>query len=237
MAEDAAASLTSEPQPATQKVWDAPVRLVHWLLVFFVAFSWWTAEEGQMDWHFWSGLTIVGLLVFRIYWGFAGPETARFSRFVKGPGAVLSHAGKLFGADYRAAFGHNPLGALSVVAILLALIAQVGLGLFASDTDGLYSGPLSPYVDYEVSKDAGDLHEDAFNILLILIGLHIAAILFYLVVKRINLIGPMLTGRRKAVNIEGPPSGIAPVPVWRFLIGIALAGLVVFLIVWVPTTR
>lgn len=226
------------PAPTqTQKVWDAPVRLVHWLLVFLVAFSWWTAEEGQMDWHFWSGLTIVGLLVFRIYWGFAGPETARFSRFVKGPGAVLAYAGKLFRTDYRAAFGHNPLGALSVVAILLALIAQVGLGLFASDTDGLYSGPLSAYVDYEVSKDAGDLHEDAFNILLILIGLHIAAIVFYLVVKRINLISPMLTGRRKAENVEGPPSGIAPVPVWRFLIGVALAVIVVFLIVWIPTTR
>ena len=96
--------------------------------------------------------------------------------------------------NYRAAFGHNPLGALSVVAILLALITQVTLGLFASDTDGLESGPLSRYVDYEFAKDAGDLHEDFFNVLLVLIGLHIAAIVFYLVVKRTNLIGPMLTG-------------------------------------------
>lgn len=226
----------AEPAP-TQKVWDAPVRLVHWLLVFLVAFSWWTAEEGEMQWHYWSGLTIVGLLVFRIYWGFAGPETARFSRFVKGPGAVIGYAGKLFKPDYRAAFGHNPLGALSVLAILLALVTQVGLGLFASDTDGLESGPLSPYVSYELSQDAGDLHEDAFNILLILIGLHIAAIIFYVVVKRINLIGPMITGSRKAANVEGPASGIAPVPIWRFLLGVAIAGATVWLIVWLPTTR
>jgi len=234
--DETVASASPAPTPK-QKVWDAPVRLVHWLLVFLVAASWWTAEEGEMQLHYWSGLAIVGLLVFRVYWGFAGPETARFSRFVKGPGAVVSYTGKLFKPDYRASFGHNPLGALSVVAILLALIAQVGLGLFASDTDGLESGPLSPYVSYEFAKDAGDLHEDAFNILLILIGLHIAAIVFYLLVKRINLVGPMITGSRKAEGVDGPASGIAPVPLWRFLIGVALATLVVFLIVWVPTTR
>ena len=163
--------------------------------------------------------------------------TARFSRFVKGPGDVLSYTGNLFRPNYRASFGHNPLGALSVIAILLALIAQVVLGLFASDTDGLESGPLSPYVSYEFSQDAAALHEDAFNILLIIIGLHIAAIVFYLVAKRVNLIGPMITGSRKAVDVEGPASGIAPVPLWRFLLGVTIAGLTVFLIVWLPTTR
>lgn len=234
MTDETVAALAPAPTPR-QKVWDAPVRLVHWLLVFFVAASWWTAEEGEMQLHYWSGLTIVGLLVFRIYWGFAGSETARFSKFIKGPGPLLSYTGKLFKPDYRAAFGHNPLGALSVIAILLALIAQVGLGLFASDTDGLESGPLSPYVSYEVSKDAGNLHEDAWDILLILIGLHIAAIVFYLIVKRINLITPMITGSRKTDRADA--SGIAPVPLWRFLIGVALAALAVFLIVWVPTTR
>jgi cytochrome b len=211
-------------------VWDAPVRLVHWLLVLLVAFSWWTAEEGEMQWHFWSGLAIVGLLVFRIYWGFAGPETARFARFVRGPGSVIDHAGKLFRTDYRASFGHNPLGALSVVAILLALIAQVGLGLFATDTDGLESGPLSRYVSYEFSRAAGELHETAFDVLLWLIVLHIAAITFYLVVKRINLIGPMVTGNRKSGDVEGPAAGIAPVPLWRFLLGVVSSIAVVWLL-------
>jgi cytochrome b len=176
-----------------------------------------------MDLHYWSGLTLLGLLVFRIYWGFAGPETSRFSTFVKGPGAVRGYLPKLFRSNYRAAFGHNPLGALSVVAILIALIAQVTLGLFASDTDGLESGPLSRYISYELSKDAGDLHADFFNILLALIGLHIAAIVFYLIIKRTNLIGPMVTGKRRAENAEGPASGIAPVPPWRFAIGVVLA--------------
>ncbi|MEQ1783810.1 MAG: cytochrome b/b6 domain-containing protein [Hyphomonadaceae bacterium] len=211
------------PAPSTQKVWDAPTRLVHWLFVFCVAFSWWTVENDRMDWHYLSGLTLLGLLVFRIYWGFAGPETARFTQFIKGPRAVLGYLPKLLKPNYRAAFGHNPLGALSVVAILGALITQVTLGLFASDTDGLESGPLSRYVDYDFAKDAGDLHEDFFNVLLVLIGLHIAAIIFYLVVKRTNLIGPMLTGKRRSENVEGPASGIAPVPLWRFAIGVVIA--------------
>jgi cytochrome b len=215
--------------PAAQKVWDGPTRLVHWLFAGLVAFSWWTAEERTMDWHRLSGLTIVGLLVFRIYWGFAGPETARFSRFIKGPKAVLSYTGKLFQPDYKAAFGHNPLGALSVIAILLALIAQAGLGLFAMDTDGIESGPLARYVSYDFAEAAGDLHEDAFNILLVLIGLHIAAIAFYLVVKRINLVGPMVTGSRRAGG-EGPAAGIAPVPIWRFVLGVAIAAGAVWLI-------
>lgn len=227
MTDEAAASPAPAPK---QKVWDAPVRLVHWLFVFFVAFSWWTAEEGEMQWHFWSGLTIVGLVVFRIYWGFAGPETARFARFIRGPGDIIGYAGKLFRADYRASFGHNPLGALSVVAILLALAAQVGLGLFATDTDGLESGPLSRYVSYEFSRAAADLHEDAFDILLWLIVLHVAAIAFYLIVKRINLIGPMITGARKGGEVEGPASGIAPVPLWRFLLGVAISVAVVWLV-------
>lgn len=218
------------PAPSTQKVWDAPTRLVHWLFVFCVAFSWWAAENDRMDLHYWSGLTLLGLLVFRIYWGFAGPETSRFSKFVKGPGAVLGYLPKLLRPNYRAAFGHNPLGALSVTAILIALTTQVTLGLFASDTDGLESGPLSRYISYELSKDAGDLHEDFFNILLALIGLHIAAIVFYLIIKRTNLIGPMVTGKRRAENAEGPAVGIAPVPLWRLAIGVLLAVASVWLV-------
>lgn len=220
----------TETTPAKQRVWDLPTRLTHWLFVVGVAFSWWSAEEGQMQWHVWSGLTLLGLLVFRIYWGFAGPETARFAHFIKGPRAVIGYAGKLFKPNYRAAFGHNPLGALSVIALLLALIFQVSLGLFATDTSYVASGPLNHLVDSDTADEITDLHEDFFNWLLVLIGLHLAAIIFYLVVKRLNLIAPMLTGSRRAENAEGPPAGIAPVPLWRFVIGVALALAVVWLV-------
>lgn len=223
---------SSMPAAATiaQKVWDVPTRLAHWGLAIGIATSWWSVENKAMDIHYWSGLTILGLLIFRIYWGFAGPETARFASFIKGPMTVFGYIPKLFSKNYRAAFGHNPLGALSVVALLVAVLTQVSLGLFASDTDGLFAGPLNRHVDYATAEEITDFHEDFFNVVLALVGLHLAAIAFYLVVKRINLIGPMLTGQRRGDNLTGPSSGIAPIPPWRLAIGIALAvGLVWFI--------
>ena len=223
---------SSMPAAATiaQKVWDVPTRLVHWGLAIGIATSWWSVENKAMDIHYWSGLTILGLLIFRIYWGFAGPETARFASFIKGPMTVFGYIPKLFSKNYRAAFGHNPLGALSAVALLVAVLTQVSLGLFASDTDGLFAGPLNRHVDYATAEEITDFHEDFFNVVLALVGLHLAAIAFYLVVKRINLIGPMLTGQRRGDNLTGPPSGIAPIPPWRLAIGVALAvGLVWFI--------
>ena len=222
--------LTPVAAPAAQKVWDVPTRLVHWALAIGIATSWWSVENKQMDIHYWSGLTVLGLLVFRIYWGFAGPQTARFSHFIKGPAAVLGYIPKLFSKDYRAAFGHNPLGALSVVALLVAIIVQVGLGLFATDTDGLFAGPLNRHIDYDTAKDVTGFHEDFFNVLFALILLHLAAIAFYLVVKRINLISPMLSGKRRGTNLTGPATGIGPIPLWRLALGVALAVGVVWLV-------
>ena len=219
------------PTPPTQKVWDLPTRLVHWSLVVFIALSWWSVENKRMDIHYWSGLILLGLLVFRLYWGFAGPETARFAQFIKGPRAVAVYLGKLFKPDYRASFGHNPLGALSVVALLLAVAVQVGLGLFASDTDYISAGPLNRLIkDNDLIETITNWHEDFFNVLLAVIGLHLVAIAFYLLVKRINLVGPMLTGRRKAANVEGPRAGLAPVSLMRLTIGIVLAVGVVWFI-------
>ena len=161
----------------------------------------------------------------------SGPETARFARFIKGPRAILGYASSLFKPTHQLSFGHNPLGALSVAAIILALVVQVVLGVFAMDTDGLESGPLARFVSYDMAEAAGDLHEAAFNVLLVLIGLHIAAIAFYLVVKRANLIGPMITGRR--VHAEtGPSEGLASVPLWRLILGVAVAGGAVGLVIF-----
>src|SRR5690349_20085516 len=144
--------MTDTAQPAKQKVWDGATRLFHWLIAGLIVFSWWTADNHLMNLHKPSGFIIVGLLVCRIWWGIAGPATAPCSHFVKGPGAVFGYIPKLFSRDYKPSFGHNPLGALSVVAMLLALIAQVGLGLFAMDTDGLESGPLARFVSFETAQ-------------------------------------------------------------------------------------
>jgi cytochrome b len=173
-------------------IWDRPTRLFHWALAGLVGFSWWTAETHRDDLHIWSGMAVLTLLIFRILWGFVGASTARFRNFVRGPRAVFGY----LRGEWRG-IGHNPLGAISVIALLGLLIVQVGLGLISSDEDGLVEGPLAPLVSYATSDWAADLHEALFNVLLVLIGLHIAAILLYRLRGK-RLIGPMVTGRGAA---------------------------------------
>jgi cytochrome b len=208
--------------PTEVRVWDWPVRLTHWLFVFCLALSWWSAEERAMDWHRYSGYALLGLLIFRIYWGFAGSSSARFSTFVRGMSSVVSY---LRGSheQHRIA-GHNPLGGWSVAAMLTLMLAQVLIGLFVSDVDGLESGPLSHLVSFDASRTLAEIHEVVFNVILGLVGLHIAAVLFYLVAKRDNLIVAMLTGKRRAARM----SSMTPVPAWRVIPGIALAASVVW---------
>lgn len=170
-------------------VWDLPVRLVHWLLVLLIAFSWWTVHNDHTDWHIWSGIAILTLLIFRLLWGFVGSSTARWSSFIRGPRAI--------GAYLRGnwtGIGHTPLGALSVVALLAALAIQVGFGLFAEDEDGLYLGPLSRLVSTDTSDRIRDVHELWFNVVLGPVVLHIAAIIYYRLRGR-GLTKPMITGK------------------------------------------
>ena len=208
-------------------VWDLPTRLTHWLLVLCVTFSWWSAEQRHMDWHRYSGYTVLGLLIFRIYWGIAGSSTARFAHFVRSPRAVLEHV-RLRREERARIVGHSPLGSWSVVAMLLAMVTQVTLGLFATDIDGLESGPLSHLVSFETGRTLAEAHEVSFNVLLALIALHVVAILFYLLYERNDLVTAMLSGRKR---VEGEPPGMRPAPGWRLWTGVALATLVVWLIV------
>ena len=173
-------------------VWDLPTRLFHWVLVGLIGFSWWTGEQGQNDLHFYLGYAVLTLLIFRLLWGIFGSSTARFSSFVRGPRAVADYLGRM--KSWRGV-GHTPLGALSVLALLTVLFLQVGTGLIQTDDDGLVEGPLAPLVSYDVAEAAHDLHEVSFNLLLVLIGLHVAAILVYRLVLGKRLLGTMITGK------------------------------------------
>ncbi len=180
------------------RVWDVVTRLWHWVIVLAIPTMWWTAENSQLEIHFTIGIGVVGLVVFRLVWGLWGSNTARFLHFIKSPMATIRYAQRLFSKNYKPHFGHNPLGGLSVIAILLSLIVQLGTGLFASDTDGLYSGPLNRFISYELAETVTEIHETSFNVLIALIVLHLGAIAFYLVGKRINLVRPMITGQMNA---------------------------------------
>jgi cytochrome b len=208
-------------------IWDLPTRLFHWLLAALVAFSWWSHED-HLDWHRISGIGIAGLLVFRLWWGVAGSSTARFTSFLKGPRGVIAYLkGGAAGAP-----GHNPLGGWSVAAMLLALIAQVGLGLFSVDEDGFESGPLAKYVSFDTGRAAAGAHEIVFTILLGLIVLHLLAIGWYAARKQ-NLVGPMITGHGAiAEGAEAPMMA----PVWRLLIGLLLGGATFGGLLWLEKT-
>jgi len=176
--------------PATkQPVWDLPVRLVHWLLAGLIAFSWWSVRSHHTDWHIWSGCAILTLLIFRFLWGFVGSSTARFSSFARGPRAIRDYLrGNWTG------IGHNPLGAISVLAMFAALGVQVGLGLISEDEDGLYTGPLYRLVSADTSDNARDMHELWFKVILALIAVHVVSIIVYRLRGR-HLTKPMITGR------------------------------------------
>jgi cytochrome b len=173
-------------------VWDLPTRLFHWTLAALLGFSWWAAENDELELHIYSGYAILTLLLFRLLWGLFGSSTARFRNFLRGPAALHSYL-----RDMRAwrAVGHNPLGALSVLALLGLVALQVATGLFNTDDDGLNEGPLAPLVSGDFAESAHDVHETVFNILLVFVGMHVAAILFYRLVLGKKLVGPMISGK------------------------------------------
>ncbi len=194
------------------RVWDVPVRLFHWALVILMAVSYFTGRAGGewMKFHFWSGYAILTLILFRIAWGFVGSTTARFSNFVKGPAAAVSHLRELLGRHGPYDAGHNPLGGAMVVVLLFAVLAQAATGLFSADTDtGMVAGPLATKIANAMVDRLTAFHHYWVNVLLVLVALHVLAVLVYLVWKRHNLVGAMLTGR-KPVDQVVPPGKSAP---------------------------
>jgi len=221
MTEGGAAKSTPSPDAARSsvrsvrvRVWDGPTRWVHGLIIILIALALWTESHDQMDWHIRIGCALLGVVLFRLAWGVFGGATARFSSFVRGPATVLGYAAKLVrgGASVHGV-GHNPMGGWSVVALLGVMAAEIGVGLFCVDVDGLESGPLSDRVSFQAGRAAAHWHTLLFNVLLALIILHLCAIAFYAVVRRDNLIGPMLTGRKRlrttAIGSETTPADLA----------------------------
>jgi len=183
------------------KAWDAGVRVFHWLLVILVVNAWVTAEWGDMEmrWHKWNGYAIFFILVFRITWGFLGGHTARFINFVYSPAKIVAYARSLRARKPSKYLGHNPLGALMVLLMLVVLLGQVASGLFSSD--GLFAyGPLSGFVRGATAENFALIHEFGFYLVLLLVFFHIVAILVYLFVLRENLVKPMLTGKKNSQN-------------------------------------
>jgi cytochrome b len=186
-------------------------------LAGLILFSWWSVHNHHTDWHIWSGIAILTLLIFRLLWGFFGSSTARWSGFIRGPRGVIDYLrGRWYG------IGHTPLGALSVIAMFVAIAVQVGLGLISEDEDGLFFGPLANLVSPDTSDWARDLHETWFETAIVgLVALHLVAILVYRLRGK-SLTRPMITGD---AEIDPRAQPMRPAKWWVALIclGIALA--------------
>ena len=186
--------------------------------------SWWTGKTGRLEWHRWSGYVLLGVLVFRICWGFFGSSTARFSQFVRGPRAIVEYVR----GRWALAPGHNPLGALSVLTLLALLLAQVVLGLFAVDVDGIESGPLSSHVSFETGRVCARWHHSIFTALQVFVALHVLAVLYYMLVRRENLVDAMIGGQRA---YESQPAEDVQFASWaRFVIAVVIAGAIAWLV-------
>jgi cytochrome b len=178
------------------RVWDVPIRLFHWVIVLLVAFSYVSAKKGWMDLHFLSGYAILTLLLFRLVWGFVGSDTARFASFLGNPLAGVQHLAQFARREPDIQIGHNAAGGWMVLIMLLLLAVQAGTGLFATD-DVVSQGPLQQFVSGDVSEKLTWVHSFNFNLILGAIILHVLAITAYAVIKRQNLVRPMITGKKR----------------------------------------
>lgn len=214
------------------KVWDMCLRLFHWSLAVLFALSAFSAFQDKFgmyaDMHFYAGYTILILLVWRFIWGFWGSETARFSHFVGSPTAAIKHLRAMItGAPYSEV-GHSPLAGYSVLLMLLLLLAQAMMGLFA--TDGMiFSGPLSRDVSGAMSSDLTKWHKLLGLMLIYLIGLHIFVICLYGFVKKANLVWPMIVGSARICAGQSAPTMRSN---WLGLLLFILAGGVVCTLVF-----
>ena len=214
--------MSAEQTPHPQRVWDWPIRVFHWLLVLAVITLFVTGKIGGnwLEWHRRAGFLVIGLVLFRVMWGFVGGYHARFANFVRGPKGIMDY---VRGEAVESA-GHNPLGALSVLLMLLLIALQAGTGMFAND-DVMLEGPYAAMVGKEMSDWLTKIHKINSNFIFGLVVIHISAIAYYYFRKKNNLVLPMVTGNK--VLFVQMPQRVRPI--W---LAPALIALVVAIVYW-----
>ena len=211
------------------RVWDLPTRLFHWLLALCVVGLVVTGkvEGAATEWHARLGLAVLALLLFRLVWGFVGGRWSRFRAFLYAPGSVKAYLGGRAHPDHLV--GHNPLGAASVFAMLLVLLAQAASGLFTDDEAG-FTGPLNRFVSTARGLGLTSYHRTAGQwLVLALVGLHLAAIVFYVRRKRETLVRPMVTGDKEVAHPAPSARDDATSRTVAAAVALACAGLVTWI--------
>jgi cytochrome b len=184
------------------RVWDLPIRLFHWSLAVLVTVAIVTQKIGgdALEWHFRAGYAILALVCFRIVWGVIGSHYARFASFLYSPATIIAYVRGGPKGTQHAFHGHTPIGSLSVLALLLIVLAQTVSGLFSND-DIASEGPLVHFISKGGSDSVTWFHAQVGgNLVYILVGLHVAAIAYYFIRRKINLVTPMVTGDKPGAS-------------------------------------
>jgi cytochrome b len=223
---------SGSPAEIVVAVWDPFLRIFHWSLVLLFVLAYVSGSRpAYYRVHLASGIAILGLVVFRLIWGFIGPRPARFTDFLRGPRAAIAHLRELVGGSHRPVLGHNPLGGWAVIVILLLVLLEVFSGLFASTFD--YDGPLASLIPDAWAATAADVHLLNLNLLLAVLLVHLAGVAITSVLGQENLVASMIHGRKRLP--ARPPPADSEVALWRGFVAIASAILVVWALLSLPS--
>ncbi len=186
---------------ARTRIWDLPTRFFHWLLAALVIFSFTTGKLGGdwLTWHFRSGYAIASLLLFRLLWGFAGSRYARFASFMPSPSQIWRTVRSTKARAVPVSAGHSEIGTLSVYALLIVLAVQVSTGVFTND-GSFTEGPWVKFVSEALSNRLSSIHYYNHWLIVGLTALHVAAIAYYLLARKEDLLTPMLTGDKLGID-------------------------------------
>jgi len=208
-------------------IWDLPLRIFHWSFACTILGSWYTSEnKGEyIELHIQLGYVAIGLLLFRVLWGIIGPKHARFSQFIPSPRSLFSYLRK--SDKYKGSPGHNPLGALMVILMIVLITIQTMSGLFIND-DVFSSGPYYGSISKGLEKVMIFLHHNTFDLMIGAIALHISAIVYYWRVKKQNLVLPMFTGKKTDDQVKKSDA----IPHSKLLLAVIIAAFSVGLVYW-----
>src|SRR6201996_1345061 len=209
---------STQPAPRPVLVWDAPVRLFHWLVVLLITAAYVTLKLNWIDWHVRVGETLLALVISRLLWGCFGSENARFRSFVASPAAALRHLRHLFRREPDVQVGHNPAGGWMVLLLLALLLAETLSGLYVNN-DIADEGPLSELVPAWLANAISALHGLVWYVLLAAVALHVLVIALYALAKGHNLLRPMLTGYKRLPSSVGAPR---QAPAWLALLPLGI---------------
>lgn len=211
-------------------IWDLPLRIFHWCFAMTILGSWYTSEqEGELiELHMQFGYVALALIIFRVLWGVVGPKHARFSNFLPSPKTLISYLRETKeNESTHKTPGHNPLGALMIVLMIILIAAQAISGLFIND-DIFSSGPYYGSIGKELEAIMSFVHHNTFNVMIIAIAFHLIAITFYWRVKKQNLVLPMITGTKTSKEVSSTDA----IPHSKLLLGIFIAGCCIGFVYW-----